>query len=694
MKKTRIFLLFVILSSLPLLSYVGPGAGFAFVGSFFFIFVAFFLAIFNFLTFPIRALLRFVKKARIMKKAKFKRVLLIGFDGMDFNLFNQFRKQGHQFPNFEKLAAQGTFSPLWSTEPPISPVAWSTFTTGVNPGKHNIFDFLTTDRATYMPKMAGSDIIPPRRSLKIGAWEIPLGSPKIELKRKSQSFWKIVSSKGIYASVLRMPFTFPPEKFYGSMLAGLGTPDLRGTQGSFSFYSDGAAENFDISDGVFESLQPLGDDRYRGRIKGPGHPFRKGNPPLEIPFTLKRDRGATSVEIEVGKEKFTLEQNRLSHWVKLDFKAGMIGVAGIAQWVLEEVEPLKLYLSPINIDPEKPSMPVSHPKIFSVYLAKLLGSFATLGMAEDTWSLNERVLSETNFIDQVYRTQEEREGIFFNTLAKIKEGLVVQVFETTDRIQHMFWRYLPNSGSPAPRPSQDPKVTGAILESYRSMDAFLEKLFKKMRPNDLLMIVSDHGFSAFNRGFHLNSWLHREGYLVLNEGKKTSGKWYADVDWSRSRAYGQGLNGVFLNLKGRESQGIVAAGEEAETLKKEIKEKLMRVLDDKNGKNAVRKAFIREEIYRGPYTVNAPDIVVGYASGYRVSWESAVNYVGEELFSDNTRMWSGDHAFTRDQVPGIFFCNHKMKEKDPGLIDISPTVLAAFGIDKPGFVDGRDLRIE
>ena len=193
------------------------------------------------------------------------------------------------------------------------------------------------------------------------------------------------------------------------MLAGLGTPDLRGTQGSFSFYSDGAAENFDISDGVFESLQPLGDDRYRGRIKGPGHPFRKGNPPLEIPFTLKRDRGARSVEIEVGKEKFILEQNRLSHWVKLDFKAGMIGVAGIAQWVLEEVEPLKLYLSPINIDPEKPSMPVSHPKIFSVYLAKLLGSFATLGMAEDTWSLNERVLSETNFIDQVYRTQEERE---------------------------------------------------------------------------------------------------------------------------------------------------------------------------------------------------------------------------------------------------------------------------------------------
>lgn len=694
MRKIRLFLLLVLTLGLPLFCYVGPGAGFAFVGSFFFIFAAFFLAIFNFLTFPVRALLRFIKRARTLKKAKFKRVLLIGFDGMDYNLFNKFKKQGHKFPNFDKLAKEGTFSPLWSTEPPISPVAWSTFTTGVNPGKHNIFDFLTTDRATYMPKMAGSDIIPPRRSLTIGNWVIPLGSPKIELKRKSQSFWKIVSSKGIYASVLRMPFTFPPEKFYGSMLSGLGTPDLRGTQGSFSFYSDGPAENYDISEGVFESLRPLGGDRFSGMIKGPGHPFRKGNPPLEIPFSLILDRENKSVEIAVGKEKIKLGQNQLSSWIKLDFKAGLIGVAGIAQWVLEDVAPLKLYLSPINIDPEKPSMPVSHPKIFSVYLAKLLGPFATLGMAEDTWSLNERVLSERNFIDQVYRTQEEREKIFFNTLAKIKDGLVIQVFETTDRIQHMFWRYLPDSGSPAPRPSSDPLVTGSILESYRRMDAFLEKLYKKMSPHDLLMIVSDHGFNAFNRGFNLNTWLHQEGYLVLNQGRKTSGKWYADVDWSRSRAYGQGLNGIFLNLKGREGQGIVNPGAEAEALKKEIREKLMSVVDEKHKKNAVKSAFIREEIYRGPYTVNAPDIVVGYMAGYRVSWESAVNYVGEELFSDNTRMWSGDHAFTRDQIPGVFFCNRKIAAKDPGLIDISPTVLAAFGIEKPGFIEGRDLKIE
>jgi len=317
MRKVRFFLLLTLLFGQPLFCYVGPGAGFAFVGSFFFIFAAFFLAAFNFITFPIRALLRFIKRARNLKKAEFKRVLLIGFDGMDFALFNRFRKQGQKFPHFEKLMAQGTFAPLWSTEPPISPVAWSTFTTGVNPGKHNIFDFLTNDRNTYMPKMAGSDIIPPRRNLKIGRWLIPLSSPKIELKRKSQSFWKIVSSKGIYASVLRMPFTFPPEKFYGSMLSGLGTPDLRGTQGSFSFYSENQSEDFDISDGVCETLQPLGGNRFSGRIKGPGHPFLKGNPPLEIPFELTLDREKRSIEIAVGKEKVNLRQNVLSPWTKL-----------------------------------------------------------------------------------------------------------------------------------------------------------------------------------------------------------------------------------------------------------------------------------------------------------------------------------------------------------------------------------------
>lgn len=694
MKRLSLILLTVLILTVPASAYVGPGAGFAFAGSFLFIFAAFFLAFFNFLTFPVRALIKYIKRSKTLKHAKYKRVIIIGFDGMDYNLLKKFMKQGKKFPNFEELEKEGTFTPLWSTDPPISPVAWSTFSTGVNPGKHNIFDFLTTDRNTYMPKLAGSDIQPPKRNMKIGKYTIPVGKPKIELKRKSKSFWSIVAGKGISSTVLRVPFTFPPEKFPGLMLSGLGTPDLRGTQGSFTFYSDQKVDDFDITEGVFENLEKVSETSYKGVVKGPGNPFLKGNIPLEIPFTLEADFETNTAKVKVGKDTLTLEKGKVSRWMDFEFKAGIVKVAGIAQWVLEDIgkdKPLKLYLSPINIDPGKPSMPISHPRIFSVYLAKLLGSYATLGMAEDTWALSEKVLSEEAFIDQTYAYHFEREKVFFDAFKKYKNGLIVQVFEATDRMQHMFWRYLDDANSPADTLSEKKNVKEAICVSYQVMDDFLGKLRKKMRDDDLLMIVSDHGFNKFNRGFHLNSWLHKEGYLVLKEGKTESGKWYADVDWSKSRAYAQGLNGIFLNMKGREKYGIVNPGKEAQALKEEIKQKVLQVVDEEHNEKPVQEAYRREEIYKGPYLENAPDVVIGYTVGYRVSWESAVNYVGKDLFSDNDRYWSGDHAFTREAVPGIFFSNKKINTKDPGLADISPTVLSAFGIKPLSFIEGKDL---
>lgn len=694
MSKIRLFLvLLLILLIYPVFSYVGPGAGFAFAGSFLFIFAAFFLALFNLLTFPIRALIMFLKRYRTLRLAKYKRVIIVGFDGMDYHLLNRFMKDGKRFPHFETLARQGTFTPLMSTEPPISPVAWSTFATGVNPGKHNIFDFLTTDRKTYMPKISCSEIIPPKRFFRIGRWTFPLSKPKVELKRKSQSFWKIVGDRGIFASVLRVPYTFPPEKFYGTMLSGLGTPDLRGTQGSFSFYTTDGGGQSDIWEGEFEKLEEVGDDIYTGKIKGPGNPFLKGNPPLEIPFRLILDRENGAAEFKVNNETVTIRRDKISHWVKLQFKAGLVKISGVTQLVLSGTDPVRLYISPINIDPESPSMVVSHPRIFSVYLSKLLGSFATLGMVEDTTAVNEKVLSETNFLDQVYNAQLEREQVFFDTLKKLKKGLIVQVFEATDRIQHMFWRYMKDSGSPAPHASKDERVRQAIYNSYKAMDDFLGKLLTFLKEEDCLLIVSDHGFNAFNRGFHLNSWLYKEGYLVLKEGKTRSDKWYADVDWTKSKAYGQGLNGLFLNMEGREKYGIVKKGQEAETLKAEIIKKLMKAKDPETGQPVVKKAWNREDLYRGPYVQNSPDVVLGYNIGIRVSWESSVNFVGKEIFSDNTRMWSGDHAFTRDQVPGIFFSNKKIAETNPSLMDISPTVLSVLGIKPPPFIDGRDLGV-
>lgn len=683
-------LLFLLLLSLPaaVFSYVGPGAGFAFVGSFLFIFLAFILAAVNLLTFPLRLLFRNLKKLLKKQKARFSRVLVIGFDGMDYNLLRHYLQDKSfrdHLPNFSALRDSGSFLPLLSSEPPISPVAWSTFATGVNPGKHNIFDFLATDRATYMPKLACSEILPGGKCLRFGKLQIPLPGGGIEAKRKSLSFWKTAAGHGVYSQVLRVPFTFPPESFYGTMLAGLGTPDLRGTQGSFTFFSTEAEKDSGISEGLIEKLEPGPDGSYRGRIRGPRNPFMTDQPLLYLPFQVSRDLQAGTATVILEDKQIVLRPGEFSAWMPLKFRTGLLSISGIAQWLLKDLDPLKIYLSPLNIDPEAPSMPVSQPKTFAAYLAKRLGPFATLGMAEDTWALNEGLLNEGEFLAQTWQMQQERENIFFDGLDKIKTGLLVAVFEATDRVQHMFWRDNGQDGSPLPGPE--------VFESYRRMDELLGRVLPRIKPDDLLLVVSDHGFSSFRREFHLNSWLKQEGYLVLKQGSTSSAKWYAEVDWSRSRAYGQGLNGIYLNLKNRERQGIVEPGAEAEKLKAEIRDKLLKLVDPETGMRPLRQVQAADRLYRGPYTGNAPDLVMGYERGFRVSWESSVNVVSDKIFTDNTRPWSGDHAFTRDQVPGILFCNRAVATADPGLIDIAPTVLSQFGIARPAYLEGRDLGI-
>ena len=690
MKKliTIAFLLFAF--SLPLFAYIGPGAGFAFLGSFLFIFLAFFVALFNLLTFPIRATIRFFKKLKVRRRARVKRIVIVGFDGMDYKLTKRLIKEG-KLPNFARLEKEGSFLPLRSTEPPLSPVAWSTFATGVNPGKHNIFDFLTRDPKTYLPRLSSSEITPPRRSLKLGKTVIPLSKPRIELLRKSKSFWKILGDNGVFCEVLRVPITFPPEKFYGTMLSGLGVPDLRGTQGTFTYFSEKKTEVFDLSEGLCLLLSKNGNV-YRGKIPGPENPFKPGEK-LETEFKLE-PINSEKAKLHLNGEEYILEKGKLSDWTKIKFKAGILSITGIAKWYLHRIEPeVELYLSPINIDPEKPSMPVSHPRIFSVYLAKLFGSYATLGMVEDTWALNEGVLTEEGYLQQVYSAQREREKFLFNALKKVKEGAVVAVFEATDRVQHMFWRYI-DEESPAPKPSDVPEIREAVFEIYKDMDRLLGEILKKLRKDDVLIIVSDHGFNSFNREVHLNSWLYKNGYIKLKDGKNRSGKWFADVDWSKTVAYAHGLSGIFLNLKGREKYGIVRPGEEAEKLKREIKEKLENLIDEEKGKKAIAKVFIREGIYKGPYVENAPDLIVGYNVGYRHSWESSVGYVTDTVFSDNVRGWSADHGFTSDAVPGIFFCNRKVAVSKATLADIAPTVLNLFGVKPPAFMDGKDLGIK
>jgi predicted AlkP superfamily phosphohydrolase/phosphomutase len=392
----------------------------------------------------------------------------------------------------------------------------------------------------------------------------------------------------------------------------------------------------------------------------------------------------------IGNSEYGLELGKHSPWVTLEFSAGMgVKVRGISRFILKALEPeVELYVTPINIDPEKPAMPISHPFYYSVYLSKLIGPYATLGLAEDTWALNERIIDESQFLEQSYLINDEREAMLFNELDKVKKGAVVCVFDITDRVQHMLWRYI-DPDHPANRDKETDLHRDAIERLYLKVDETLGKLQSYLDERTVMIVLSDHGFKPFRRGVNLNSWLKKEGYLHLKNGD-SSDEWFASVDWTKTRAYALGLGGIYLNIKGRESQGIVEPTD-APNLVMEIKDLLSGLKDDDNGETAIKAVYDAREVYAGPYVAEGPDLIVGYNTGYRASWDGVTGKVSNEVFSDNTRAWSGDHCIDPSCVPAVLISNREITVDNPSIQDIAPSILGLFGIRPPAYMDGKPV---
>lgn len=670
-------------------AYAGPGAGFAVLSSFWTLFVAFLYSIYAFLVWPFRQVWRLLRRRKAYGKAQIKRAVILGFDGMDPELTERFIAEG-RLPNLKKLREQGTFRKLRTTFPAISPVAWSTFMTGVNPGKHNIYDFLNRDLTNYLPYLSSAEIKGPKRSWKIGKYTIPLGGPRIKGMRRGTPFWHWLGEAGIFCSVIRVPVTFPPEKFAGVLLSGMCVPDLKGSQGTFCLCTTRVTGDKFREGGVRVLIERNGS-RCSSYVPGPEDPLAGGSgAELRVNFEMYPDKNNTQANFTVDAEKFTLKVGDYSEWIPIKFKASMgFGAHGICRFYLKELSPeVEVYVTPVNIDPSKPDLPISHPVTYSIYLAKLFGPYATLGLAEDTWALNEHVLDDDAFLAQCYANHDDRERMLFDALEKTQQGLCACVFDTTDRVQHMFWRYL-DDDHPAARDVPRDQRPHVIQDLYQRMDELIGRVMKQIDDTTLLMIISDHGFKSFNRCFNLNAWLHQNGYLALKPGKTESGDWFDDVDWSRTRAYTMGLNGLYLNLKGREREGIIEPGHDADTFKEELRRKLDGLVDPASGRVGITGVFDCDSVYAGPYVDNAPDLIVGYGNGFRASWDSVMGKVTSQIFEDNLKAWSGDHCIDPRLVPGVLFCNRKISDEKPAIVDVAPTVLKLFGLPLPGHLDGK-----
>jgi predicted AlkP superfamily phosphohydrolase/phosphomutase len=658
-------------------AYIGPGAGFAFLGSFLTLVAGFLMSVFSFLFWPFRTAWRVIRRRKGFRNARVKKIIFLGLDGLDPQLTEQFIAEG-KLPNLARLASEGSYHRLRTTFPALSPVAWSTFATGVSPAKHNIFDFLDRSLKTYLPQLSSARVGRPRRILRLGHLRIPLSRPLLELRRKSQPFWKILGMEGIGCTILRVPITFPPEKFDGRLLSAMCTPDLKGTQGSFSQFTT-RIENPTYENGNRYPLRRIADG-FEGEIEGPADTFVESGTTLRIPFCVISKNGA--FELRWQERRCRLEPGEYTGWQRLAFRTAIGSKAnGIARFLVTETGPeFSLYMSPINIDPERPELPISHPACYAVYLANLLGPYSTLGMAEDTWALNEGVIDEEGFLSQAYDIFEERKAMYMEALESTRRGVVACVFDTSDRIQHMFYRRLATSHRHA----------GAIPEMYRLMDGLVGKTLPFVQNGTALFVLSDHGFCAFRRGVNINSWLRDNGYLYLENGRQESGPFFEGVDWSRTRAYALGLGGFYLNIKNREACGLVEPGPEAEHLKREIIGRLAG-LKEENGASPIHAVYATAALYRGPYLDAAPDFVVGYNVGYRCSWDGAVGKVAAHALEDNQKAWSGDHCVDPAFVPGVLFSNHKVEEVNPGIEDLAPTALALFGLEPPAWMEGKPL---
>lgn len=668
-------------------AYIGPGAGFAFLGSTAVFLLTIVMALFTIAFWPLQWLWRKLFSKGISKKARTRRVVIIGLDGLEPKLVDKYIAAG-KMPNMKKLSETGSFSRLGTTLPALSPVAWSSFQTGVNPGAHNIFDFLTRDKRHCLPRLSSTETNTITKVTNFLGIKFKHAKTEVSITRKSQPFWKILGKHGVFSNVIRVPISYPPEKFNGNVLSAMCTPDLKGTQGSFTSFTtrskEASSQSGEATGGTIKRIA-VKDGQIESSIDGPPNPDGSGF--LQAPFTATINQSDQTVTVEINQHKEILKLNKFSPWLEIVFKYKGKEISGICRFCLREIaEDISIYVSPVNIHPEKPALPIAHPVYFSSWLAKKNGLYGTLGLMEDTWGRNEHALDDARFLDQTYLTHNEREKMLFETLDRTKEGVCICVFDASDRIQHMFWRYL-DENHPSPKES-NPAFENAIPTMYEKMDDLVGRIKTKISEDDVLIILSDHGFASFRRCINLNTWLYENGYLAIKGDKPSGGDYFQDVDWSRTKAFAVGLTGIYINKVGREANGIVEAGD-AQKIKDEIAKKLEDLTDPKDRSPAIRKVYQASQEYRGLYTDEAPDLIIGYESGYRVSWDSITGTIEPEVFSDNIKAWSGDHHVDPRLVPGILFTNRKLKESNPDIVDIAPTVLDLFALKAPAYMEGK-----
>ena len=666
---------------------------------------------------------------------------------------------GH-LPHLSRLAEEGGFMPLESPIPAQTPVSWSTFATGLDPGEHRVFNFLQRRPGTYIPEFAGwgrqsEPFARGKKALFLGvtvglfvlvfgflalrivrragmvwvsvvALAAGMGSAFIQYVRLPEfrpvfsnhqtgaTFWERLGEAGIRVQLFRMPVSFPARSFpKGRLLTGLGTPDLSLRVGKpFYFTSELFFSPFSGAESPVEVVELSGDKGIlETEITGPINPWRNGETePLGIPLTLEVSPNRETLTLNWNQQRLELRPGDWSQEVAFSFSTGIPSrnLVGLGRFkLLELAEDIRLYLSPLHMDHGQvpPEMPISYPLDHAQALRRDFGPFKTSGWPHDTWSPGEGTLDLKSFLEDVTHTRKAYEAVLYGALEARDWDLLFHYFEFTDRVQHLLWRSF-DEIHPGHDREEAQQFAQAIPGVYREMDRIVGQTVKRLQPEDILLVVSDHGFTSFRRTMSYNAWLARAGYLRMKgEGPNREGldlllgqgSFFRGVDWSRTQAYALGMGQIYINLAGREKQGIVQPGEEYEALCRDIAARLTEHIDPKTGLNPVKRVVLRDQIYRQFQADLVPDLLPLNDLGYRVGWDDSLGGIPRKVHEDNLRLWSGDHATVDPALlPGILVGNRGLSGSPANLAgptanmeDLAPTLLALFGVTHP--LPGRSL---
>jgi predicted AlkP superfamily phosphohydrolase/phosphomutase len=625
---------------------------------------------------------------------------VLGIDGLDPVILDRLIAEG-AMPSFAGLAREGSYQRLGTSNPPQSPVAWSNFVTGRDPGGHGVFDFVHRDPATYLPiSSATPPVEDPGSALDFFGFVIPLSTPEVLNTRSGRPWWDELVAHGIDTEVYRIPGNYPVPESDAKVLAGMGTVDMRGGYGTYTLFTQRPVEADDPKGDVqVVSVQDTdldgSPDTVEAVLKGPPDLFHLE--PGQIPgpgdylttrVTVHLDPDSDTAVVKAGGQAALLREGEWSGWLEVSFDAlpwGLMPLRGAVRFLAMEIRPeFKLYASPVNLSAASPPQVLTSPEDWVEQLYAGLGLFYTVGMPEETSALRDGVFGDDDYVKQVALVQQDSRAMLELALDRFDPGDATFVYLSDIDLQcHMLWRHADPKYPGLGHPARDPEVAAAhahdIEGYYRDVDAALGRVRERLPAGTRLIVMSDHGFQPYTRKFNLNSWLRDRGYLVLRDGKRTGRVGLDDVDWSRSRAYGLGFNGLYLNLAGRESQGSVRA-EQAEALVAEIAAALEAERDPANGEPVVLRAYPSAEIFHGERVSEAPDLVVGYNRGYAGSDPSTLGEITESALEDNTSRWSGNHLIDPRLVPGVLLVNGPVAAGEHDLTDVTASILDHYGL--------------